>query len=784
MVKIFTIQLTMTSDWHIGTGQGRGDIDSLVQRDQHQLPYIPAKTLTGILRDGCELVAAGLDDGQENGIWQQWVNCLFGEQPALAESPREMPPRPAALSIRAAHLPTSLRMALIAKPKLKEAIAFIKPGISIEPFSGCAKTDFLRFEEMVRQGAILESRECSLSLPPESSEAQEKTAYALLIAGAAIIERLGGKRRRGAGKCKITIEQESRSYLEWLQNHPTPPHPPEFAELLERKTDKYLHNQEPQWYSISLKITTKSPVIIAARTVGNVVETLDYIPGKYLLRSLHKKLGHWLNISQAISCGDVIVTNATPITQQQPSRPVPFCLFAEKINGGLDQGIGVYNRFVENEPAQVQLKGIREGYVGSISNGCLPPYQKVERHIYTHNTVEDEYQRPTSDVGGVYSYEAIAEGTEFCAELRLRKYLVQHLNKNDRQWYQSLMGEYCIGQSKKDDYGLIAIEEISPPQALTFNIPIQGLILTVWILSDVLIRDERLQPTTDLNIFRETLSTALGVTLREREDNDRISLMVRQRRTDSWQVRWGLSRPSLVGLQAGSCMVYEVSGDLDPNKLGQLQTTGIGERTVEGYGQLCFNDPLLTMPLSNLKPTAITNRNLATTRVNPLPPNHLMFNYAHLIEKAAWRKEISKRAIALAADKDKRKEILGIEILGEESKPTMTQLGALRSVIGRLQSSDDQTQITGWITNLESVPNRKEKWNEDSLSKIRQLISNRNEIWRILEIPEIPDDLTITHEVTQTLKDELWAEAVRNLIDNCIRAHKRDWEKASQMITR
>jgi CRISPR-associated protein Csx10 len=44
-----TLQIKMLSDWHIGSGTGRpGNIDRLVQRDAHHLPYIPAKSLTGM----------------------------------------------------------------------------------------------------------------------------------------------------------------------------------------------------------------------------------------------------------------------------------------------------------------------------------------------------------------------------------------------------------------------------------------------------------------------------------------------------------------------------------------------------------------------------------------------------------------------------------------------------------------------------------------------------------------------------------------------------------------
>ena len=74
------LTITMLSDWHIGSGTGRpGSVDRLIQRDTNNLPYIPAKTLTGILRDGCELVVEGLDEGK-TGRWHDWLEYLFGSQ--------------------------------------------------------------------------------------------------------------------------------------------------------------------------------------------------------------------------------------------------------------------------------------------------------------------------------------------------------------------------------------------------------------------------------------------------------------------------------------------------------------------------------------------------------------------------------------------------------------------------------------------------------------------------------------------------------------------------------
>nr|MDT0667616.1 RAMP superfamily CRISPR-associated protein [Micromonospora sp. DSM 115978] len=59
----------MLTDWHVGAGSGRpGDVDRLVARDPDGLPYLPAKTVTGMWRDACEVAARALDaDGVPAG---------------------------------------------------------------------------------------------------------------------------------------------------------------------------------------------------------------------------------------------------------------------------------------------------------------------------------------------------------------------------------------------------------------------------------------------------------------------------------------------------------------------------------------------------------------------------------------------------------------------------------------------------------------------------------------------------------------------------------------------
>jgi len=183
----FTVTLTMVSDWHIGTGAGiPGSVDRVIVRDDRGLPMVPAKTLTGVWRDACELVALGLDDGAGNGGWCRLVEAVFGDQPALREEATGDPPRPAALSVRPARLPDGLRAALApgAAAPFRDALTFVKPGVEIDPDSGRARTKSLRMEEVARRGAVL-TAPCTLDLPT-ADPALRNAAAALLIAGAAV----------------------------------------------------------------------------------------------------------------------------------------------------------------------------------------------------------------------------------------------------------------------------------------------------------------------------------------------------------------------------------------------------------------------------------------------------------------------------------------------------------------------------------------------------------------------------------------------------------------------
>lgn len=778
----FRIRLTMESDWHVGSGMGRpGNVDRLVARDADDLPFVPAKTLHGIWRDACEFLCRGLDDGKI-GVWSRLVDRLFGSQPALGKNdptgrhadPAKAP-QESAVQIRPAVIPSPLREHLIGDNRrlLRQALTLVKPGVKIDRRSGSAQTDFLRFEEVARKGTVLEA-ECRLAVSDPSTR---EMASALLIASAKLVERLGGKRRRGPGRCRLEIlDADMDAAIKWLEDISSPTNWSPGEERNTSSDTRHVADQATPWICVPLVLRLQGPLAVSYRTTGNVVETLDFVPGSHLLPHVTRALsGLGLDVRSALQSGDVCVLPAYPEVDGERGQPVPLALFAPKGGKGLEDPNNVVNRLLQAEPVDgKQLKQMREGYLSTQPTKVY----KTPITVRTHNTVEDQPQRPTSDVGGVYTYEAIAptdQGTQVVlrSELRIRKSLADRLGAN---WWNKLNGEVSLGRSKKDDYGSVRLNA-EPAIDWRSSTRSNESDLFVWLVSDTLIRNPRLRSEPTAACLGEELSRRLGITLQLRgSTNGQLDDLVRIRRLDTWHVGWGLPRPSLVALQAGSCMVFQAKtdGSIDPTKLAQIEASGIGERTAEGYGQVRFNHPLVAKSLNQVQATSSV-RNGIQENPNPEPIANAFpaFKFAQLIETECWKQEIRRKCLELAATRQSRKELLGWD--SDRDKPPMSQLGGLRGQLAMLRTRDDHQQVIKWLDHLASNNRRKDKW--PSIPKVKAFIESDSRIWDILKTDGWP---TLTTNAQAELRQELRTLAVRTFFDACIRAHKRELEPEQQ----
>ncbi|MGP4109722.1 RAMP superfamily CRISPR-associated protein [Streptomyces sp. 4N509B] len=759
------LRLHMVSDWHVGTGGGdHGHVDRLVQRDQDGLPHVPAKTLVGVWRDACELAANALDAGP-TGAWHAWVADLFGTQEQLRRSPRPAAPRPARLAVDGAlRVPGRVGAVLRDRPLLRQAVTFRKPGVAIDPRTGAAAEDLFRVEEMARAGTELVGT-AELRDVDDLDERQRRAAVALLWCGARLVESIGGRRRRGAGRCRLELaggDDLPEPDLAVLET--TPPNPPPHRGTHVAATAA--PEAGPGWEQATLVLRTRTPVLAYAQTQGNLVRGRDHLPGWVLLPNV---LGRLRGRAAALAIrGDLVVTAATP------GRPVPRVFTTAK-----DDPAAVRANTLAEAPPD-GTKAARRGYLDDTAADEALRLRLPEMVVRMHNTIEDDVQRPTRDIGGVFIYSALAPRQEFRAQVRVRTGVLP------AGWARSLAGTWRVGRSQKDDYGLVEVTVADtgpvPVDAASGGEPgetvPEGGRLRLWLQSELLVRDARLRPSTNGHDVARALERALasagadGVRL-EPVGNGEAAVGVG--RVDSWHRGWGLPRPTLMGLAAGSCLTFRVArGTVPVAALREVETAGVGERTAEGFGQVLVNDALLSEPLAHRsladgspsdgtgdgspsdgthdRPGDGPQPEPAATAptLAPAEPGH---DEARVVERAAWRHAIHGAAESIAADRDQRSRII-------PDGPTPTQLNAVRRLLPEL----DDEHVTDWLKRL--------RWPEADIGRLAPLLTEPDEVWARLRLPE--EALTATRDGRTALREELRGEAVRALLTACLVAHARE----------
>lgn len=179
-----TIQIDMLSEWLIGGERDRSSGADVAQlRDRFGLPYIPGRSLRGLLRDASQTLAMA-PDLNHRATHQK----LFGKEGV-----------PGLLRVGNAYLPEEVRQACQADHTL-EARDFVTliAATAIDNKTGAAKDHSLRFTEAAIPGLQFESK---VALPEEYLNA--------LATICALVRCLGANRYRGLGRCHMQIRHEN-----------------------------------------------------------------------------------------------------------------------------------------------------------------------------------------------------------------------------------------------------------------------------------------------------------------------------------------------------------------------------------------------------------------------------------------------------------------------------------------------------------------------------------------------------------------------------------------------
>ena len=692
------------SDWRIGTGTGvRGGIDERVRRDGNGLPVVPARTLTGLWRDGCERVAAALD-GAKTGLWQDWVIVLFGSQPANGLVPHDHAPIAAAVSVRTATLSPGLHAKLSAKQRLADALYAVRPGVKIDQDTHHAIDKHLRMAETTRAGLTMRA---PVTLVTDGWTAEQRgTATTLLALGAEQTTALGGGRRHGLGRVRVElskIDDVVRSVLDASE----PPVPAEIPGApVEPSAPPAVEAGE--WVSLRLRVHCLDPILSAEVATDGEVRGLPYVPGGRVLPvvvSQARKAG--IDVQPLIRSTDIICEPLVPVVAGLPARPAPRCLVGPKRAAD-----GPLTNLLRGS-ALLGQKPLRDKWIVPVTDGVVVVGPALD--VRLHNTVHDPVQRPTTDIGGLYSYQSIPAGSDLTGLVRLRIDPEQAAGL-----VTALSGDARLGRSKKDDYGRVRITvEVTTdptpahPDAAT---------ATVWLRSDTVLLDDTLTPVSTVDGVLTALGEALGFPVELAEDTGGISHSLAVVRLEGWQTRWVRPRPTLVAIAAGSVLVVRrPDGQPIPGTaLDAVQRNGLGERRAEGFGLLSVNDPVLESP--------------QLIRVNQPEPDQtpaaaVLTDADHLVLKelreTALRREVEQRAATLPRD-----------TLGAVATATATQRGNLSAVLRTaLSTPDPRATVTAFVANLRKAKVRGSRWSHEAERALSEL-AQPGYAWTALGIAE------------------------------------------------
>ncbi len=185
-------KITFHTFWHCSSGQAAGaDVDQLVKRDKGGIPYLPGRTMKGLLREAAEELAVTSEE-------QELVTHIFGggtdDEPELEYSTKGI------AHFSNAELPSETKAYLLNDKKKALPYLFNKVAATAIDDEGIAVNASFRKIEVVVP--------CTLYGEIDGIEREEERA--LLQKAMGFIKCMGAGRSRGYGRCTIKLMEEDK----------------------------------------------------------------------------------------------------------------------------------------------------------------------------------------------------------------------------------------------------------------------------------------------------------------------------------------------------------------------------------------------------------------------------------------------------------------------------------------------------------------------------------------------------------------------------------------------
>jgi CRISPR-associated protein Csx10 len=279
--------------------------------------------------------------------------------------------------------------------------------------------------------------------------------------------------------------------------------------------------------------------------------------------------------------------------KEQRTLPIPLSLYKEK-GQELDGDIWDFSQTAINRRPDSPQR-LDRGFCLA-DNSEIIIYQE-KRRINIHNQRNRQRGRGNEGSGAVFRYDAIDAGQTFQGvvlcdseqDAEIIKSLLQPEKETEKinAW---------LGGSQSAGYGHVTIE-LLPDDNNWHEVykdwedrKKRETNLTVTLLSDIILRNEWGQYTTDPQELVKLLCDEFGLTLKH------IDTYASSTIVGGFNRKWGLPLPQVPAILAGSVFVFEIPKFYDESqqetfdeKVKILEAQGVGERRVDGFGCLVLN---------------------------------------------------------------------------------------------------------------------------------------------------------------------------------------------------
>ena len=631
------VTIVFTSDWGVSTGVGHaGRTHSTIERSNGNDPVVRGTVITGVLREQAMLAAKALDGPtkeNDEGKWTNFALWLFGQDP---NSEPGSTPHPRHVLFSDATPASQI--------DVHDTVS-----LSIDPTTGTARPQFLRFTERAAAGILTGTFTLIDEAGAEpSNQTTIEAAHFLLGVAGLMVRGIGSGRSGGDGECTVLVTnhevearagqstskivafasscaQELRTSLKKLARSLEP----EDVSALpapQRSTQHQVGTvdgsaaQHSVGHHLILDLTLNSPIVSYEVPFSNEIRSLDFLRGTVLLPWLHRLVSsnkrgkNEAVITNAVTGGHLFVSDALPVIGDIKGLPVPLTLKTDKTS---DSPITLYRDSPEN-------KGkipVRDGYVffGPKGGDGKEPGTKTQGWygkppLRGRQTTAINHETGAASKGQLVLVEALPEGMRMRAHVWLSEELWQAASIADllgktrkaRLGSRKLTGtfgsatctlreETAAEREARSHFGNAGSTQLTSTASTSADGTATGegtmtssSVVSLWFTSDVIARSAGLGAGG-------TVDDLIRAFKREGIIVEAVGTpSIRHRRVDSWSPADNGPRASRLAIQAGSVIQVHVSKK-DRDKLLELAPFGVGELTAQGYGRFVVDHPLLSI---------------------------------------------------------------------------------------------------------------------------------------------------------------------------------------------